>query len=365
MPQKYVVTHKILTTAGFCVNFASTIGLMKVKTLGEFVIERQSDFPFATGELTRLLSDISIAAKIVNREVNKAGLVDILGAQGSENMSGEAQQKLDVYANNQFMSALMAGGEVCGFASEEEDNFISFNGAISKSGKYVVLIDPLDGSSNIDVNVSIGTIFSIYRRLSLSGGATLEDFLQKGTEQAAAGYIIYGSSTMMVYTTGNGVNGFTLDPSIGEFCLSHPDITIPNKGIIYSINEGNYVHFPEGVKRYIKYTQEEDLKTQRPYTSRYIGSLVADFHRNMLKGGVYLYPETAKSPKGKLRLLYECNPLAFIAEQAGGMACNGTKRILDIEPKELHQKTPLYIGSSAMVEKIEEFLERHLELSGK
>ena len=344
MPQKYVVTHKILTTAGFCVNFASTIGLMKVKTLGEFVIERQSDFPFATGELTRLLSDISIAAKIVNREVNKAGLVDILGAQGSENMSGEAQQKLDVYANNQF---------------------ISFNGAISKSGKYVVLIDPLDGSSNIDVNVSIGTIFSIYRRLSLSGGATLEDFLQKGTEQAAAGYIIYGSSTMMVYTTGNGVNGFTLDPSIGEFCLSHPDITIPNKGIIYSINEGNYVHFPEGVKRYIKYTQEEDLKTQRPYTSRYIGSLVADFHRNMLKGGVYLYPETAKSPKGKLRLLYECNPLAFIAEQAGGMASNGTKRILDIEPKELHQKTPLYIGSSAMVEKIEEFLERHLELSGK
>jgi fructose-1,6-bisphosphatase I len=259
----------------------------------------------------------------------------------------------------------MAGGEVCGFASEEEDNFISFNGAISKSGKYVVLIDPLDGSSNIDVNVSIGTIFSIYRRLSLSGGATLEDFLQKGTEQAAAGYIIYGSSTMMVYTTGNGVNGFTLDPSIGEFCLSHPDITIPNKGIIYSINEGNYVHFPEGVKRYIKYTQEEDLKTQRPYTSRYIGSLVADFHRNMLKGGVYLYPETAKSPKGKLRLLYECNPLAFIAEQAGGMASNGTKRILDIEPKELHQKTPLYIGSSAMVEKIEEFLERHLELSGK
>ncbi|HNV98516.1 MAG TPA: class 1 fructose-bisphosphatase, partial [Chitinophagales bacterium] len=245
---------------------------MKVKTLGEFIVERQSDFPFATGELTRLLADISIAAKIVNREVNKAGLVDILGAQGTENMSGETQQKLDVYANNQFMSALMAGGEVCGFASEEEDNFISFDGAISKSGKYVVMIDPLDGSGNIDVNVSIGTIFSIYRRLSLSGGATLEDFLQRGTEQVAAGYIIYGSSTMMVYTTGFGVNGFTLDPSIGEFCLSHPDIKIPTKGIIYSINEGNYVHFPEGVKRYIKYTQEEDLKTNRPYTSRYIGS---------------------------------------------------------------------------------------------
>lgn len=332
---------------------------MKVKTLGEFIIERQSDFPFATGELTRLLADISIAAKIVNREVNKAGLVDILGAETSENMSGETQQKLDVYANNQFMMALMAGGEVCGFASEEEDTYIGFDGAISKSGKYVVLIDPLDGSSNIDVNVSIGTIFSIFRRVTLSGSAKLEDFLQKGTEQVAAGYIIYGSSTMMVYTTGFGVNGFTLDPSIGEFCLSHPDIKIPNKGIIYSINEGNYVHFPEGVKKYIKYCQEEDLKTQRPYTSRYIGSLVADFHRNMLKGGVYIYPETAKSPKGKLRLLYECNPLAYIAEQAGGSASNGFKRILEIEPKELHQKTPLYIGSSAMVTKIEEFLEKH------
>ncbi|MEZ5015084.1 MAG: class 1 fructose-bisphosphatase [Chitinophagales bacterium] len=332
---------------------------MTVKTIGEFVIERQSDFPYATGELTRLLSDISIAGKIVNREVNKAGLVDILGAQGSENMSGETQQKLDVYANNQFMNALMAGGEVCGFASEEEDTYVGFDGAISKSGKYVVLIDPLDGSSNIDVNVSIGTIFSIFRRLSLSGSACLEDFLQKGTEQVAAGYIIYGSSTMMVYTTGNGVNGFTLDPSIGEFCLSHPDIKIPAKGNIYSINEGNYVHFPEGVKRYIKYCQEEDAKSARPYTSRYIGSLVADFHRNMLKGGIYIYPETAKSPRGKLRLLYECNPLAFIAEQAGGMASNGKKRILDVEPKDLHQKTPLYIGSSMMVKQAEEFLEKY------
>ncbi len=335
---------------------------MKVKTLGEFIVERQSDFPFATGELTRLLSDISIAGKIVNREVNKAGLVDILGAEESQNMSGETQQKLDVYANTQFMSALMAGGEVCGFASEEETTFIGFDGAISAGGKYVVLIDPLDGSSNIDVNVSIGTIFSIYRRLTLSGPATLEDFLQKGTEQVAAGYIIYGSSTMMVYTTGNGVNGFTLDPSIGEFCLSHPDIRIPQTGIIYSINEGNYVHFPNGVKKYIKYVQEEDDKTKRPYTSRYIGSLVADFHRNMLKGGVYLYPETASSPRGKLRLLYECNPLALIAEQAGGAASNGRKRILDIDPKELHQKTALYIGSAQMVDKIEEFLERYAEV---
>ncbi len=335
---------------------------MIIKTLGEFIIERQEDFAFATGELTRLLSDISIAAKIVNREVNKAGLVDILGEQGSENKSGEKQQKLDVYANQQFINALMAGGEVCGIASEESDDYMHFDGIISKNSKYVVLFDPLDGSSNIDVNVSIGTIFSIYRRLTLSGPATLEDFLQKGTEQVAAGYIIYGSSTMMVYSTGNGVNGFTLDPSIGEFCLSHPEIKIPDNGNIYSINEGNYVHFPEGVKKYIKYCQEEDSKTGRPYTSRYIGSLVADFHRNMLKGGIYIYPETAKSPKGKLRLLYECNPLAFIAEQAGGAASNGRKRILDIQPTALHQKIPLYIGSANMVEKIEELLQRHSEV---
>ncbi len=321
---------------------------MKVKTLVEFIIERQSDFPYATGELTRLLSDLSIAGKIVNREVNKAGLVDILGAEGSENIQGEQQQKLDVFANNQFITALNAGGEVCGIASEELDDYIGLNGKVSKNGKYVVLIDPLDGSSNIDVNVSIGTIFSIYRRISFSGSATLEDFLQKGNEQVAAGYIIYGSSTMLVYTTGHGVNGFTLDPSIGEFCLSHPNIKIPQTGIIYSINEGNYVHFPDGVKQYIKYCQEADPATGRPYTSRYIGSLVADFHRNMLKGGVYIYPETAKSPKGKLRLLYECNPLAFIAEQAGGVASNGFKRIMDVDPKELHQRSPLYIGSSDM-----------------
>ena len=331
---------------------------MKVKTLVEFIIERQSDFPYATGELTRLLSDLSIAGKIVNREVNKAGLVDILGAEGSENIQGEQQQKLDVFANNQFITALNAGGEVCGIASEELDDYIGLNGKVSKNGKYVVLIDPLYGSSNIDVNVSIGTIFSIYRRISFTVSATLEDFLQKGNEQVAAGYIIYGSSTMLVYTTGHGVNGFTLDPSIGEFCLSHPNIKIPQTGIIYSINEGNYVHFPDGVKQYIKYCQEADPATGRPYTSRYIGSLVADFHRNMLKGGVYIYPETAKSPKGKLRLLYECNPLAFIAEQAGGVASNGFKRIMDVDPKELHQRCPLYIGSSEMVRTVESFLQK-------
>lgn len=340
---------------------------MKVKTLGEFIIERQTDFPYATGELTRLLSDIAIAAKIVNREVNKAGLVDILGAQGEENVQGEQQQKLDVYANNQFISALKAGGEVIGLASEENEDYVNMDGGVSSNAKYVVMIDPLDGSSNIDVNVSIGTIFSIYRRLTFSGPATMEDFLQKGSEQVAAGYIIYGSSTMMVYTTGFGVNGFTLDPSIGEFCLSHPGIRIPRTGNIYSINEGNYVHFPEGVKKYIKYCQEEDASSNRPYTSRYIGSLVADFHRNMLKGGIYIYPETAKSPKGKLRLLYECNPLGFIAEQAGGVASNGRKRIMDIEPKELHQRTPFYIGSAEMVEKIESFIasnsEKHMAKS--
>ena len=263
-----------------------------------------------------------------------------------------------MFANNQFITALNAGGEVCGIASEELDDYIGLNGKVSKNGKYVVLIDPLDGSSNIDVNVSIGTIFSIYRRISFTGSATLEDFLQKGNEQVAAGYIIYGSSTMLVYTTGHGVNGFTLDPSIGEFCLSHPNIKIPQTGIIYSINEGNYVHFPDGVKQYIKYCQEADPATGRPYTSRYIGSLVADFHRNMLKGGVYIYPETAKSPKGKLRLLYECNPLAFIAEQAGGVASNGFKRIMDVDPKELHQRCPLYIGSSEMVRTVESFLQK-------
>ena len=284
--------------------------------------------------------------------------MDILGAEGSENIQGEQQQKLDVFANNQFITALNAGGEVCGIASEELDDYIGLNGKVSKNGKYVVLIDPLDGSSNIDVNVSIGTIFSIYRRISFTGSATLEDFLQKGNEQVAAGYIIYGSSTMLVYTTGHGVNGFTLDPSIGEFCLSHPNIKIPQTGIIYSINEGNYVHFPDGVKQYIKYCQEADPATGRPYTSRYIGSLVADFHRNMLKGGVYIYPETAKSPKGKLRLLYECNPLAFIAEQAGGVASNGFKRIMDVDPKELHQRCPLYIGSSEMVRTVESFLQK-------
>lgn len=330
-----------------------------VKTLGQFIIEKQADFPYAKGELSRLLRDIGIAAKIVNREINKAGLVDILGEAGNINVQGESQKKLDVYANEQFISALSVGGECALVASEENEEVVLLNKTVSKNAKYVVAIDPLDGSSNIDVNVAVGTTFSIYRRKTKDGPATLEDILQKGTEQVAAGYIVYGSSTMLVYTTGKGVNGFTLDPSIGEFCLSHPDIKIPTTGHIYSINEGNYVHFPDGVKKYIKYCQVEDEATSRPYTSRYIGSMVADLHRNLIKGGIYIYPTTASAPKGKLRLVYECNPLAFIIEQAGGRATNGYERILDIEVTEIHQRESIFIGSTDMVLLAEEFMAQY------
>ncbi len=337
----------------------------KVITLGQFIIERQADFPYAKGELSRLLRDIGIAAKIVNREVNKAGLADILGEYGTINVQGEEVKKLDVFANEQFIAALSAGGETCAVASEENDGLVHINSAVSKNAKYVVCVDPLDGSSNIDVNVAIGTIFSIYRRTTFSGDANETDYLQKGTEQVAAGYVIYGSSTMMVYTTGKGVNGFTLDPSIGEFCLSHKDMKCPPIGKIYSINEGNYVHFPDGVKKYIKYCQVEELASSRPYSSRYIGSLVADFHRNLLKGGIFIYPSTLKSPKGKLRLLYECNPLAFIIEQAGGKASDGFNRILEIQPTSLHQRTPLFIGSSDMVALAEEYMHKYSQVEVK
>lgn len=335
---------------------------MKVQTLGQFIIEKQTDFPFAKGELSRLLRDIGIAAKIVNREVTKAGLVEILGETGNTNIQGERVKKLDVFANDQFIAALKAGGEVCAIASEENDEIIPIDSEISKNAKYVVAMDPLDGSSNIDVNVSIGTIFSIYRRITLSGPGTIEDFMQRGTEQVAAGYIIYGSSCMLVYTTGKGVYGFTLDPSIGEFCLSHPLMQTPEAGNVYSVNEGNYLHFPEGVKKYIKYCQEEDKSTNRPYSSRYIGSGVADIHRNLIVGGVYLYPTTTKSPNGKLRLLYECNPLAFIIEQAGGKATTGYKRIMEVPITELHQRTPLFVGSSEMVDKVMEFMTKYAEV---
>jgi len=334
--------------------------MMNFMTLGQFIIEKQADFPYAKGELSRLLRDIGIAAKIVNREVNKAGLMDILGNAGNTNVQGESQQKLDVYANEQFISALKCGGECCIVASEENEDIIRLDTDVSSDAKYIVAIDPLDGSSNIDVNVPIGTIFSIYRRRSIDGPATLDDVLQNGTQQVAAGYVIYGSSTMLVYTTGKGVNGFTLDPSIGEFCLSHPQMQIPQNGLIYSINEGNYVHFPQGVKRYIKYCQVEDKATNRPYSSRYIGSMVADIHRNLIKGGIFIYPVTASAPNGKLRLVYECNPMAFIIEQAGGRATNGATRILDLDVKELHQRSPIFIGSEQMVRQAESFMAEEL-----
>jgi len=333
--------------------------MIGIETLDEFVIRKQDELPYAKGELSRLLRDIGLAAKIVNREVNKAGLVDILGTTGAINVQGEEVKKLDVYANKRFIAALKLGGECCGIASEENKDFIVIHDEISKNARYVVALDPLDGSSNIDVNVSVGTIFSIYRRASSGGTCILEDFLQKGSKQAAAGYIVYGSSTMLVYTTGHGVNGFTLDPSIGEFCLSHPNMQIPKAGKIYSINQGNFISFPEGVKEYIRYCKQEDKTTNRPYSLRYIGSMVADIHRNLISGGIFIYPATKDAPRGKLRLLYECNPMSFIVQQAGGRATDGFKRILDIEPKELHQRTPIFIGSEEMVLKAEEFMSQY------
>ena len=329
------------------------------KTLGEFIINKQSEFKYSSGELTRLINSIRLAGKIVNHEVNKAGLVDILGTAGEENIQGEDQQKLDVYANEVFIKNLVNREIVCGIASEEEDDFIAIQGNNKKNeNKYVVLMDPLDGSSNIDVNVSVGTIFSIYRRITPVGTpVTIEDFLQPGKNQVAAGYIVYGTSTMIVYSTGHGVNGFTLNPAIGTYYLSHPNMQFPDKGFIYSVNEGNYVHFPKGVKEYIKYCQEEE--DDRPYTSRYIGSLVSDFHRNMIKGGIYFYPSTSKNPNGKLRLLYECNPMAFLAERAGGKASDGFNRILDIKPTELHQRVPFFCGNKDMVETLESFMKKN------
>ncbi len=328
----------------------------KNQTLGEFIIENQSSFKYTSGELSRLINSIRLAAKVVNYEVNKAGLVDITGAVGETNVQGENQQKLDVYANDKFIQTLTNRNIVCGITSEEEDDFIIVDSQDENhQNKYVVLIDPLDGSSNIDVNVSVGTIFSVYRRVTPAGTPVqLKDFLQKGSEQVAAGYVAYGTSTMLVYTTGDGVNGFTLNPAIGTFYLSHPDMQFPEDGKIYSVNEGNYISFPLGVKKYIKYCQKEE--GNRPYTGRYIGSLVSDFHRNMIKGGIYMYPKSSKESNGKLRLLYECNPMAFLAEQAKGKASNGFRRILDIHPEELHQRIPFFCGSKNMVLKIEEFM---------
>jgi fructose-1,6-bisphosphatase I len=318
-------------------------------SLDEFIIRRQKDFPFASGELSGLLRDIGLASKIISREVNKAGLADITGIAGNENASGEAQQKLDIMADNLLISCLKNSGECCGIASEENDTFVPIHS--SGNAKYVVIFDPLDGSSNIDVNVSIGTIFAIYRRKSTGAEVQLEDFLQSGTEQVAAGYVLYGSSTMLVYTTGKGVNGFTLDPSIGEFCLSHPDIKLPEKADIYSVNHSAYREFEPGVKKFIDNCIEDAFKF------RYIGSMVADVHRTLLKGGIFMYPGTEKATNGKLRLLYECNPLSFIIEQAGGKASDGRSRILEQKAEKLHQRTPVYIGSSQLVEKVKKLIQ--------
>jgi fructose-1,6-bisphosphatase I len=331
-----------------------------IKTLTQFIIERQADFPYATGEFSRLLYHIGIAAKVVNKKVNKAGLVDILGLAGDVNVQGEEQKILDVFANWRFIQSIKSSGQCCGVASEEDQEIITFDDDLAIDGNYIVCMDPLDGSSNIDVNVSIGTIFSIYRRISPRGTrAVVEDFHQEGSKQVAAGYIIYGSSTMLVYSTGRGVFGFTLDPSIGEFCLSHYDIKTPSDGVIYSINEGNYAKMPRAIQQYIKYCQVEDKNSNRPYSARYIGSLVSDFHRNLLKGGIFLYPETSAAPNGKLRLLYECNPIAFLAEQAGGKASTGSQRILDIKPTTLHQRVPFIVGSKNMVDKVEALFEEY------
>ncbi len=327
----------------------------RIITLDEFIIRRQNDFDYATGELTGLLRDIGVAAKIVNREVNKAGLVNILGMDGSQNASGDTVQKLDIYANEKLIECLKNSGECAAIASEELEHFVEIPPIHGKHPKYIVVFDPLDGSSNIDVNVSVGTIFGIFRRKSdPSGPITMEDFVQKGTDLVAAGYVLYGTSTLLVYTTGNGVNGFTLDPSIGEFCLSHRDVKMPKSGQFYSVNQGYYLKFDVEMRRYIDHCSDMN------YSLRYIGSMVSDIHRILFQGGIFLYPNTRKYPKGKLRLLYECAPLSFVVEQAGGKAITlGRNRVMEIEPKNLHQNITIAIGSVDMITEMEEFLEKY------
>lgn len=335
-----------------------SISVIPFKTISQFIAEKQADFPYAKGELSRLLRDIALAAKIVSREVNKAGITDILGDTENQNVQGEKQKRLDVFANEQFINSLTKGGDVCLIVSEEDEDIIVMES--SNEAHYAIAMDPLDGSSNIDVNAAVGTIFSIYRRLSHPAQKPgLSDILQPGIQQVASGYVIYGTSTMLVYTTGHGVNGFTLDPGIGEFCLSHPDMRIPEDGHIYSVNEGNYIYFPQGIKDYIKYCQVYDSATQRPYNSRYAGSMISDIHRSLLKGGIFLYPASWDHKNGKIRLMYECNPLAFIVEQAGGRASTGYHRILEIQPEHIHQRTPIIIGSSKMVQKAEYFMDQN------
>jgi fructose-1,6-bisphosphatase I len=332
------------------------MGTTQFMTLGRHIFEEQSKYEGATGELSKLLHDLSLATKIISLEVNKAGLVDIIGFTGDNNVHGEQVKKLDMLAHDMLIKAMDHGGHLCVMASEEEEDIIQIPQKFN-IGKYVLLFDPLDGSSNIDANISIGTIFSIYRRISPGKGpGTMEDCLQPGINQVAAGYVVYGSSTMLVYTAGTGVHGFTLDPAFGEFLLSHPNIQTPKKSKIYSINEGNYLYWHPGLKKYIKYLQEEDTTTSRPYSSRYIGSMVADIHRNLLYGGIFMYPADSRNPNGKLRLQYECNPMAFIVEQAGGRATNGKKRIMEIQPEKLHQRMPIFIGSEEDVRMVEKFM---------
>ncbi|TVR15562.1 MAG: class 1 fructose-bisphosphatase [Balneolaceae bacterium] len=328
----------------------------RLVTLEEYIIQKQNKFPGATGELSQLLRDIGLAAKIISREVNKAGITNLLGVDGSTNVHGESVKKLDLFADSQLIFALDRSLITCMVISEENNGIVRLN---SEGGKYIVYLDPLDGSSNIDVNVSIGSIFSIYMRQPRFGGELNEnDALQPGIRQVAAGYVLYGSSTILAYTTGLGVSAFTLDPSIGEFILSFDDYKIPELGNIYSINEGSYNSWQNGLKRYIKFCQEEDPETLRPYTARYIGSMVADLHRTLIKGGIFIYPASKKYPEGKLRLMYECNPLSLIIEQAGGIAIDGEKRILEIEPTSIHQTSPIYIGSPKNVEMAKSFINR-------
>ncbi|NCS89008.1 MAG: fructose-bisphosphatase [Ignavibacteria bacterium CG2_30_36_16] len=334
---------------------------VRFMTLARFIIEQERLHPEATGELSQLLHDLSLAAKIISLEVNKAGLVDILGFTGSDNVHGEHVKKLDMFAHEIMVKAMDHGGHLCAMASEEEEGIIHIPSE-HNIGKYVLLFDPLDGSSNIDANISIGTIFSIYKRISPDGQpGTMEDMIQPGLEQIAAGYVVYGSSTMLVYTAGHGVHGFTLDPAFGEFLLSHENIQIPKKAKIYSINEGNYLYWHTGLKKYIKYLQEEDKADGRPYSSRYIGSMVADIHRNLLYGGIFMYPGDSRNPNGKLRMMYECNPMAYIVEAAGGRASNGKQRILEIKPEKLHQRMPIFIGCEYDVKLVEEFMAKEEE----
>ena len=334
---------------------------MKIKTIEQHILDQQCKFPGASGEFSGLLYDIALAAKMIAKQVNRAGLANIIGATGEINIQGEVVQKMDKYSNELLINILTNGGKVCAIASEENENIVEIHDHYLV-GKYAINMDPLDGSSNIGANVSVGTIFSIHHKISAGRGGSEEDCLQQGSLQACAGYVIYGSSTMLVYTTGTGVHGFTLDPSVGEFILSYENIQIPEPCKIYSVNEGNYNYWNDGTRKYVSYLKETDKATGRPYTARYIGSLVSDFHRNILYGGIFLYPADCKKdlgkPEGKLRLLFEAAPIAFIAEQAGGYASTGTQRILDIEPEHLHQRVPLIVGNKNEVLRYKEFLRK-------